>query len=360
MKGQPWIGAPGFDLAFILGPGFVTSLLVLAAPEWFTAREASPLLWAALGIGVDMTHVYATLYRTYFDAAEFRRARTLYTLAPLLGWLGAAMLYRIGPMVFWRCLAYFAAWHFVRQQYGLMMLYGRWERQGKGIDQAAIYAAVVYPLIWWHWHPRQFAWYEEGDFFSFEAPTLALADVAGMVYGVIMAAYVAKEAALIWRSRRVNWPRKLLLAGTALSWWVGVMTFDSDLVFTTVIVVAHGIPYTAMVWAYGRQLPAATMVGVVPAGRLFSLAFVPVFVLVPLVLAYVEDGVWYTLVYGEDSTLFRIPGFSALPLLQSHEVLSLVVPLLALPQITHYILDGFIWRRKHFSQGWRASLAHKV
>jgi hypothetical protein len=23
-----------------------------------------------------------------------------------------------------------------------------------------------------------------------------------------------------------------------------------------------------------------------------------------------------------------------------------VVPLLALPQLTHYVLDGFIWRRK--------------
>ena len=30
-------------------------------------------------------HVYTTLYRTYFDPQEFRRARTPYVLAPLLG-----------------------------------------------------------------------------------------------------------------------------------------------------------------------------------------------------------------------------------------------------------------------------------
>jgi hypothetical protein len=30
----------------------------------------------------------------------------------------------------------------------------------------------------------------------------------------------------------------------------------------------------------------------------------------------------------------------------SHQLLSLIVPLLALPQMTHYIPDGFIWKIK--------------
>lgn len=344
MKRQPWIDTPGFDIAFILAPGIVVSLVVLALPDWFTSRDVSPLLWAALVVGVDVTHVYSTLYRTYFDPAEFRRARTLYVLAPLLGWMAFALLYSLGTMVFWRCLAYLAAFHFVRQQYGFMMLYGRWEWQHRWIDQAAIYAATLYPLAWWHLHPRQFDWFVAGDFVTLQSPLLA--DVSLAIYVAIMVAYLVKEAALSWRNRRVNAPRNLLLASTALSWWVGIAVLDSDLAFTAINVLAHGVPYMALIWIYGRRRPTP--------GALFRAAFVPVFLLVPLLFAYLEEGLWDGLVWAEHPALFPI--FAALPVIESRDLLVILVPLLALPQITHYILDGFIWRRTHAAETWRATL----
>jgi hypothetical protein len=352
LQPQPWIGGPGFDLAFILSPGIVASLVVLAFPGMFATRELSPLLWAALIVGVDVTHVYSTLFRTYFDGAEFRRAPTLYTLAPLLGWMAFALLYSLGPMVFWRCLAYLAAFHFVRQQYGFMMLYGRAERQHRAIDKAAIYAATLYPLAWWHLHPRQFSWFVEGDFVALRVPFLADALLAA--YLAIAAAYLGKEALLIWRTRRVNWPRNLLLGGTALSWWVGIVALDSDLAFTAVNVIAHGLPYMALVWLFGRKQEGARLLGVLPARRAFSLAFLPLFLGVPLLLAYLEEGLWDGLVWNEHGAIF--PPFAALPAIESPDLLVLLIPLLALPQITHYILDGFIWRRNHAPEAWRSAL----
>lgn len=344
MTSQPWIGAAGFDIAFILAPGIAVSLVVLGFPAWFTTRDVSPLLWAALIVGVDVTHVYSTLYRTYFDAAEFRRSRTLYILAPLLGWMAFALLYSLGSMVFWRCLAYLAAFHFVRQQYGFMMLYGRWERERRWIDQAAIYAATLYPLAWWHLHPRQFDWFVAGDFLSLRSPLVA--DLLLAAYVAIMAAYAVKETALSWRTRRINWPRNLLLLSTALSWWIGIIALDSDLAFTAVNVLAHGIPYMALVWLYGNRRSTPSI--------LFSPVWVPIFLLLPFLLAYLEEGLWDGLVWAEHPALF--PAFAALPLVDSKDVLVLLVPLLALPQITHYILDGFIWRRGHASESWRAAL----
>ncbi len=46
-------------------------------------------------------------------------------MAPLLGWLAFVALYSLGSMVFWRVLAYLAVFHFIRQQYGFMMIYRR-------------------------------------------------------------------------------------------------------------------------------------------------------------------------------------------------------------------------------------------
>ena len=56
-------------------------------------------------------------------------------------------------------------------------------------------------------------------------------------------------------------------------------------------------------------------------------------------LAYLEELLWDRGVWHERAWLFGA-GWS----LEAHR--SWYVPLLALPQWTHYVLDGFIWRRK--------------
>ena len=350
---QPWIGGRAFDGAFILAPGFLISAVVLCFSGFFRSHEITPLVWAILIVGVDVAHVYSTLYRTYFDPEEFRQRRTLYVLAPLLGWLAFAGLYSLGAMVFWRALAYLAVFHFVRQQFGFMMIYGRHEPQHRTIDSAAIYAATLYPLIWWHTHTRHFSWFMDGDFFSVPWPWVA--DVALVTYATILAAYVVKET-LLWRQTgRFNVPRNLLLAGTALSWWIGIIALHSDLAFTAVNVLAHGIPYMALIWLYGRNQArnedTRPRWRLMPAERLYSLAFVPLFVGLPILFAYLEEGLWDGFVWTDHPGLFAL--FSGLPTIDRTDVLVWLVPLLALPQITHYVLDAFIWRLGRPGTPWK-------
>jgi len=120
---------------------------------------------AALIVGVDVAHVYSTLYRTYFDPVEFRQRRTLYVMAPLLaGWPSSRSTAWLHGVLASPGLPRGVS--LIRQQYGFMMIYRRHERGSPALDRAAIYAATLYPLLWWHCHQRHFSWFVEGDFFG--------------------------------------------------------------------------------------------------------------------------------------------------------------------------------------------------
>src|SRR3984957_18920347 len=130
---QPWIAGARADIGFILGPAFViTALVVLLRGQIAALGGIPPWLWLALIVGVDVSHVYGTIFRTYRDREELEKRQALYVLAPLGAWVAGAMLYSFGALAFWRTLAYLAVFHFIRQQYGFMMIYARGERARPG------------------------------------------------------------------------------------------------------------------------------------------------------------------------------------------------------------------------------------
>ncbi len=362
---QPWIYSAAMDGAFILAPALAVTAATLWFKESISTMQTFPLwLWGLLIIGVDVAHVYSALFRTYADRKEFRTRRTLYTLTPLICWAIGTVLYSIDALVFWRTIAYFAVFHFVRQQYGFMMIYGRRENGHhpalRLIDKAAIYMATLYPLVYWHTHmPRRFDWFVEGDFLPLTVPWLASATL--IVYIVILLVYVTKEIAVTFRRGTFNLPKNLLLLGTALSWWVGIVALDNDLAFTSANVLAHGIPYVALIWIYGRNQaalePQKRLFGKLTSARFFTFRMLPLFVGILLLLAYAEEGLWDGLVWQEHTRLFA--PFHLLPAVHSDTILTWLVPLLALPQLTHYALDGFIWRLKTPDTPWKHILFYR-
>jgi hypothetical protein len=203
------------------------------------------------------------------------------------------------------------------------------------LDDAAIYSATLYPLLYWHAHlPREFEWFIAGDFIP-GLPRNA-ADLLLPVHLAITAVYVARQLQL-WASRRPVSPGKnLIVATTWLSWYAGIVVFNSDYAFTVTNVLVHGIPYLAFVWVWGRSRFAETRVAVARAfrGHAWPLYLAPL-----LLAAWLEEWGWDRLVWHEHAGLF--PGPALLP---GPEALALVVPLLALPQATHYLLDAWVWR----------------
>jgi hypothetical protein len=199
------------------------------------------------------------------------------------------------------------------------------------LDALAVYAATLGPVVWWHAHlPRAFWWFVEGDFVA--GLPAWVGSVALVLHGAVLAAWLVASAFDFHPGKFA------LLFATWLAWFGGIVLARSDFAFTAMNVVLHGVPYVVLTYRYaqGRQRDGGY-------GRLSALvrAGVPAFFAVLLALAFAEEFFWDKLVWHERPQLFGAGGFElAAPLL------ALVVPLLALPQTTHYVLDAFIWRSR--------------
>lgn len=359
---QPWLYSPRVDSLFILAPAFLVVAGVLALQEQAALVRDMPLwVWVVFILCIDVAHVYATLFRTYLHKEEFQKDRVLYTVVPVLAWLGGAIVYSLDDLMFWRVLAYIAVFHFIRQQYGFMMLYARKEENSKDnpkwLDRALIYSCTLYPIIYWHAHlPRNFHWFVESDFIA--GLPEGVDTIAFPVYLGIVFLYALKEIRMAVTRRRLNLPKNLFALGTALSWYVGIVAFDGDIIFSVINVVGHGIPYMALIWIYGRKQtdrdPTQITLTRFNFSRLFQARWIPVYLAMLIGLAVIEEGFWNGLVWREHLEFFR--WFAALPKIEDKATLAWVISLLSLPQVTHYILDGFIWKLREDKAAWKNTM----
>lgn len=338
-KNLYWLFSQSIDLSVFLGSALVAMLLLLIGARAGVLNSSSPeWVWVPAVLLIDVAHVYATGFRVYFDKDELKRKPWLYALVPLLGYAAGVAIYSESDLLFWRLLAYLAVFHFVRQQYGWVSLYrarrGENNRTGRWIDTAAIYLATIYPLVYWHSNlPRLFWWFLPNDFASL--PTI-VERIIQPFYWMSLALY-ALHSLYRWIAKgEVNPGKDIVVVTTAICWYIGIVAYNSDYAFTVTNVIIHGVPYFALVYWYARTRRTETMSG---SYRLLSRNLI-VFLMTLWLLAYVEELLWHGGVWHDRSWLFGDAW-------DAGRFKMLLIPLLALPQLTHYVLDGFIWRRKH-------------
>ncbi len=333
----PWLFSPAVDLLTFTGSAALALVLVAVGFQFgLIQRDTPEWAWVTAVLLIDVAHVYATGFRVYFDRGELRRRPWLYSMAPLLSFAIGLAVYSESSDIFWRLLAYLAVFHFVRQQYGWIALYrakgNETDAAGKWVDTVAIYLATLYPLIYWHAHlPRRFWWFVPDDFVA--APVW-LERVCFPVYCGAMATYFGRSLFQGVRHGHWNPGKDLVVLTTAVCWYVGIVSLNSDYAFTVTNVIIHGVPY--MVLVYRMQKPdhdatrSASSTAWIRVARFVGLIWL---------LAYAEELIWDKAIWGERAWLFG-SSWGQLPWR------GWLVPLLAVPQITHYILDGFIWRRR--------------
>lgn len=337
---NPWLVSARWDGAVFGGSAALAlGLLLLGRLAGALDRRTSVWVFVVTVVFVDVAHVWATAYRVYLDPEEMQRRAGLYLGLPLAAYAAGVLLYARSAGLFWRVLAYVAVVHFVRQQYGWVALYrrrlGSTSRADRLLDDAAIYSATLYPLVYWHAHlPRAFEWFVEGDFL----PGLprAAAEWLFPVHLAITAAYAARQLFLLARGRPVSAGKNLIVATTWLTWYLGIVALDSDYAFTVTNVLVHGIPYLAFVWVYGRNRFRGESLAV---ARAFEPGRWPLYLLPLLAVAWLEEWAWDRVLWHEHAAIFPGPD-----LLLAPGTLALLVPLLALPQATHYLLDAWVWK----------------
>jgi hypothetical protein len=335
----PWLFGARVDLWLFLG----SSLAALAIGTLGNALGFASLpdfAWIVLVLGVDVAHVHATWFRTYLDRRELARRPLRYLLVPLLAYAASVWVYRHGELGFWRALAYLAAFHFVRQQVGWVALYrARSGRSGwaeRLVDELAVYAATAYPLLVWHVGPshKGFSWFVPGDFVALSLG--AWLPLFRLIWGLSLAAFVLRELFRFLSERRLELGKFLVVVCTALTWYVGIVANDGDFMFTASNVIPHGVPYAFLLFAYTRE--RAREAPSWPWGQLACAGFAT-FAAALIGLSFCEQLAWDRLVEHDRPWLFG-DGAVLAP-----GVLAWLVPLLALPQLTHYLLDALLWRR---------------
>jgi len=343
-----WLVSPRFDLAM-----FGVPLLLAAAsllPLSFLRGKDIPLpIFLFVIVAFDVSHVWATIYRTYLDPTEVKRRPWLYLGSIPILFLVAFRLHSYASEAFWTVLAYIAIFHFIKQLYGFVAIY-RLRAGERGafdyyLDKWTLWAGALGPVLVWHASPRrQFDWFNAGERFIAKLPPDIVSDLM-FVYWVIAAVYVARQLQVFVQKRHFNVGKNLVMVASWISWGVGIGMADSPIISAAFINLLHGIPFLAIVWVYsnrkwhGKDAPTAPSrtrwVRFLTARRHLALFYLLVFG-----LAIIEEGFWDGLVwrhYLPASLADSVPELAPW-------ILSLAVATLSLPQILHYFLDAFIWK----------------
>jgi hypothetical protein len=336
------------DFWLILFPPFLGAGLLLAFPDFFN-RPTPMVMGLILNIALAIGHQFSMGFRTYFDFDELKQRPILYAAVPVVSFLLAFFLFDFGDLVYWRVISYIAIIHFVRQQYGFMAIYRKPSLNVPDpfafLDTLFIYTSMAYPLLYEHMHaPRRYSWADIdvivplyfGSAEKFFLPTFL----------VIATAYFTKELFLYFRTRFFNLEKNLVIVGTALVWYVGLVATNADFSFFFSTQLMHSVPYIALVWMYGNKKYNGKKL-------IFTYKAIPLYLGAILTLAYFETGLWSSYAGDDLKPYFEI--FTQFGQLDP-KILRWLVPLITVPQLTHYFLDAYIWRLRKGDQRWMINL----
>jgi hypothetical protein len=287
--------------------------------------------------------VYSTLFRTYFSRTGLVEYNSLLWKLPLLLFVVIFSLALISVNWFWTVLAYIAVFHFIRQQAGFARLY---TRKHFTIHEWVIYLVTFGSVLIWHLDSSKvFKWFTQDDFFKFKVLSssqkfLLMQTVDVVIVSIFFLYFLWTLWQLAKHKFKIDWPAYLLTFATAVSWYFGIVVANSDFIFTFTNVLTHGVPYLALVWHTQNKEKSI-------------FASTELFMFILLVLAFFEEALWDSFIWRDHDIFFE--SFYFLPQLENKIAIALVLSLLILPQLTHYVLDGFIWKSKGKSQSWSVS-----
>lgn len=251
---SPWIHGPGFDLAFFIGSGLLG--FVILGVNALIPGYATLLLCALVSICLDQVHNWHTFSRTYFDLAEFRRARFFYVATIVVVFGVFLAVWMAGVEYALSLVIYGAVWHQTKQHYGFVRIYhykrhashlGRWDTW---LDNFCLFGGVVAPMLY------VFRLDHLGELdrpLVYPHVPVAIAKVALYTVGAGFALMVLREA-YRWRRFGEVALQKCLVIAMAAGLVFGAILLESELIVILVAVTSfHATQYIAITWLYNRN-----------------------------------------------------------------------------------------------------------
>lgn len=356
-----WLFSPRLDILGLYLPVWCTWCLCFVMPHPIMNASLPLWAWVLFVLGADVSHVWSTIFRTYLDKSEFQQHKKILLLAPVIAFVGLFPITFFGELIFWRFMAYLALYHFIKQQYGFLMLYRAKSRSfyaKKITDKFIIYFATLYPVVVWHFSDGlTFDWFVKGDFVTLHQYVdraffkNEVVPWGNKIYWLILLLWFVEE---VWTSNSQN---KTIACGkilwvftTAMNWFLGIVWLNSDFAFSTTNVVAHGVPYMLLIFFYverKKQIVHGNATSVGNSARMQVLIHILLMCLLLVLLTFGESYFW-DMFLNRDKAMFFESFFSyPTDMLRDSLWRSLALTILSIPQVSHYIIDGFIWKNNH-------------
>lgn len=341
-----WIASRTTDLLMV-GLPFVAGTIALF---WVSAFQIEEPLWVYMlaFVAFDVAHVWATAYLTYLDKTRYARRKALYTWPIPIGFLTAFVLHVNSPKLYWSILAYFAIFHFAKQQYGFIAIYKALQKERSKLDyvldKSTLWIGALGPVFLWHATPHgQFEWFGSGEDFLVRLPPAWLQIVqVGMVCSAVV--WCARQFWVWFRHGAWNPGKTMWMVASWASWALGVTYSEHLLVSAAYINFIHGLPFLILVH---RRLACQRGTTALEKAPLVAWLAAPgrawAFYGFVFAIGLVEEVFWDGMVW--QTYLPTILAFSPVP--TSGWQLSFWIALLSTPQIVHYFLDGFLWKMNH-------------
>ncbi len=359
MFAKKWtLYSPWFDAVFFFSPFVVTFLFVQFGdsifPGIFTPID-SPIWFFVFAIIFDVWHVWGTLYRGYLRRDMRRTHQRLLICVPILSIAILSLLANIHiswyPTLYLLLsfLAYVALFHFIRQQIWFVRLYDRrtsklwWLAEiSRRLDDIIVWIVTGFPFLYWmmHYNSLSLNWFIPWEYISL-AHIVPQTESIWIVYIIGIILYAIYQLLLISRWAETNPLKYLYIAGTAYIWYNGMVAYDSIIIFGLGNILLHGLNYYGLIigssWTHGDGYP--TWLRKIQKR---AIPYLSISIIISLiVLWYGEEFFWDQFIWQEKSMIF-----SDILYTLWHDPISqtVIVSLLGSVQLTHYILDRYIWR----------------
>lgn len=327
-----WVFSKREDLYIFLTP-FIAGWMVFLVGQLFHLQSLrigtkdSTMVFFALLAFLDAGHLFSTVFKSYLDERIRREKRFLLYVTPLLIYILLIALYHwLGMRTVLILFGYYNVYHIMRQQYGWVNISSKKANENNKIDywldKVTIYSMVLVPLIWIHFtlpaNDKQF-----------EVPKSKLAaNLAIIAFLAIFITYFIRQWYKAYKQMPINFSKIFQVIISFLTWG-SVIVFQSPLLLA-VPVLLHNIPYLGIVFKTSPK----------EGNRLSGLLAYRYSILL-FALFVAAAGVTYAKTNNFIKSV-RLDHIAGIP--KEYFLCALL-----LFPIMHFVIDGVIWKRKHYN-----------